>query len=108
MIAGPADEETRERPSVAFDAADEADWLALEAASEVEEACLTGVLRVRNCDCRRTARDAATGILKATKEGKEVRNEKAMQKKSLVGGSRVQWRVQRGASRNGFRARIEI
>lgn len=71
VIAGPADEETRERPSVAFDAADEADWLALEAASEVEEACLTVVLRVRNCDCRRTARDAATGILKATKEGKE-------------------------------------
>jgi hypothetical protein len=61
-IAGPAEAETLDRPSEALEAAEEAVSLALEAASEVDEACLTAVLRVRNCDCRRTARVAA-GIL---------------------------------------------
>jgi hypothetical protein len=65
-MAGPAEEVTLERPSEALEAAEEAVSLALEAASEVEEACLTAVLRTRNCDCRRTARDAVAGILKAT------------------------------------------
>lgn len=61
-MAGPAEAETLESPSEALEAAEEAVSVALEAASEVEEACLTAVLRVRNCDCRRTARVAA-GIL---------------------------------------------
>lgn len=63
--AGPADADTRVRPSVALAAADEAVWLALVAASEADEACLTVVLRVKACcDCRRaTARETATGIL---------------------------------------------
>lgn len=69
--AGPADEVTRERPSDAFEAVDETFSLALEAASEVEEACLTAVLRVKNCDCRRTARDAVTGMTEATRERKD-------------------------------------
>ena len=72
-IAGPADEETRERPSDALEAADEADSLALEAVSEVEEACLTAVLRVKNCDWRRTARDAVTGILRESDWGRKAR-----------------------------------
>lgn len=53
--AGPAAAVALERPSWALEAA----W---EAFSEEDEACLTAVLRVRNCDCRRTARVAA-GIL---------------------------------------------
>lgn len=61
-MAGPAAAEALERPSEALEAAEEALWLALLAASEVDEECLTTVLRVRNCDCRRTARVAA-GIL---------------------------------------------
>ena len=67
--AGPADADTRVRPSVALAAADEAVCWALEAASEADEACLTVVvvvvLRVKACcDCRRaTARETATGIL---------------------------------------------
>lgn len=65
-MAGPAEAETLERPSEALEAAEEAVSPALEAASEVDEACLTAALRVRNCDCRRTAR--VTGILKGEKE----------------------------------------
>lgn len=61
-MAGPAAAEALDRPSEALEAAEEAVWLALLAASEVDEECLTTVLRVRNCDCRRTARVAA-GIL---------------------------------------------
>lgn len=69
-MAGPAEEETRERPSWALEAEEEADSVALEAVSEVEEACLTAVLRVRNCDCRSTARDAVAGILITTGIGR--------------------------------------
>lgn len=68
LRAGPADDETRERPSDALEAVDEAASPALEAASEVEEACLTAVLRTMNCDCRSTARDAVAGILKPLEE----------------------------------------
>ena len=56
-----------------MEAADEADSLALEAVSEVEEACLTAVLRVKNCDWRRTARDAVTGILRESDWGRKAR-----------------------------------
>lgn len=66
-MAGPAEAETLDRPSEALEAAEEAVSLALEAASEVDEACLTAVLRVRNCDCRRTARVTA-GILNTAEE----------------------------------------
>ena len=63
---GPAAAVTRERPSEALEAAVEADSLALAAVS-VEE-CLIAVLRIRNCDWRRTARDGAVaGILTTTK-----------------------------------------
>lgn len=61
-MAGPAAAEALDRPSEALEAAEEAVWLALLVASEVDEECLTTVLRVRNCDCRSTARVAA-GIL---------------------------------------------
>lgn len=67
-IAGPAAAVALDRPSEAFEAAEEAVWPALLAASEVEEACLTTVLRVRNCDCRSTARVAA-GMLGTAREG---------------------------------------
>ncbi len=50
---------------------EEADSVALEAAWDVDEECLTAVLRVRNCDCRSTARDAVAGIL-IPLEGKEA------------------------------------
>lgn len=85
-MAGPAEAETLERPSEALEAAEEAVSPALEAASEVEEACLTTVLRVRNCDCRRTARVAA-GILYTAEEmsGKEGVS-KRHPKQSLIGG----------------------
>lgn len=92
-MVGPADEETRERPSVALEAADEAVWLALVAASEADEACLTVVLRVRACDCRSaTAREAMTDMLESDWEGKErrQRRERGERKESLVGDSRVQ------------------
>ncbi len=61
--AGPAAAVALDRPSWALEAA-------LEAASEVEEACRTKVRRVRNCDCRRTARVAA-GILGECEEKEE-------------------------------------
>ena len=72
-MAGPAEAETLERPSEALEAAEEAVSPALEAASEVDEACLTTVLRVRNCDCRRTARVAA-GILDTAGKWMENKN----------------------------------
>lgn len=85
-MAGPAEAETLDRPSEALEAVEEAVSPALEAASEVDEACLTTVLRVRNCDCRRTARVAA-GILDTAGEmsGKEELN-KRHPKQSLIGG----------------------
>lgn len=67
-MAGPAAAVALDRPSEALEAAEEADWPALLAASEVEEECLTTVLRVRNCDCRSTARVAA-GILGTATKG---------------------------------------
>lgn len=78
--AGPADADTRVRPSVALAAADEAVCWALEAASEADEACLTVVvvvLRVKACcDCRRaTARETATGILTSDCVGISERQE---------------------------------
>lgn len=73
-MAGPAAAVALERPSVALEAADEAVWLALLAASEVEEECLTTVRRVRNCDCRRTARVAAGILGTARREGAETRS----------------------------------
>lgn len=84
--AGPADEVTRERPSEAFEAAEEALSLALEAASEEEEACLTAVLRVKNCDCRRTARDAVAGMTEATREKKDGRKGREDEKEVAGGG----------------------
>ena len=76
-----------------MEAADEADSLALEAASEVEEACLTAVLRVKNCDWRRTARDAVTGILKKRlgRKARTLKNDERLR------DSRVQ--LARGLSR---------
>lgn len=57
---------TRVRPSEAFEVAEEAESLAfeaaLEAASVVEEARRLAVRRKRNRDCRRTAREAETGM----------------------------------------------
>lgn len=73
-MAGPAAAVALERPSVALEAAEEADWLALLAASEVEEECLTTDRRVRNCDCRRTARVAAGILGTARGEGAETRS----------------------------------
>lgn len=67
-IAGPAEEATLDSPSCAFAAAS----FALLAASEVEEECLIAVLRIRNCDCRSTARDAAMDILVTTGLRREV------------------------------------
>lgn len=90
-MAGPAVEETRESPSDAFEAAEEAVSPALEAASEVEEAYLTADLRVRNCDCRSTARDAVAGILKTTGGYKTLKG-KNDSGKSQVEDRRVQWR----------------
>ena len=90
-MAGPADEETRDRPSDAFEAAEEAASPALEAASEVEEAYLTADLRVRNCDCRSTARDAVAGILKTT-GGYITLKGKNDSWKSQVEDKSVQWR----------------
>ena len=100
--AGPAAEETRERPSEALEAAD---WAASPAFSEVEEACLTAVLRTRNCDCRSTARDAVAGILrplkngKGWKEGNESRDRTRESNRRLVKsrGHRVVAQLQRDA-----------
>lgn len=61
---GPAVEVARERPWEALEAAEEAASAPLEACSEVLEAYLTADLRVKNCDCRSTARDAVTGMVK--------------------------------------------
>jgi hypothetical protein len=69
-MTGPAAAVAFERPSVALEAA----WPALLAASEVVEECLTTVRRVRNCDCRRTARVAAGILGTARGEGAETRS----------------------------------
>ena len=70
---------------------EEAVSVALEAAWDVDEECLTAVLRVKNCDCRRTARDAVAGMTEATRERKDGRKEEKTKKKSLVEDNRVQW-----------------
>lgn len=62
-IAGPALDETLERPSEALDVACSVTCLALVAASVVDELCLMAVLRMRNRDCRRAARVAMGDIL---------------------------------------------
>lgn len=82
VSTGPAAEVARERPWEALEAVEEAASAPLAAASEVEEACLTAVLRVRNCDCRRTAREAVTGILKVA--GKGGWEEKALRRSGAV------------------------
>lgn len=93
--AGPAEAETLDRPAEALEAAEEAASPALVAASEVEEACLTAVLRVRNCDCRRTARVTA-GILNVVEEmsGKEE-GSKGHPKQLLIRGQYdlMIWRI---------------
>jgi hypothetical protein len=63
-IAEPADDVTLEIFCEPSEAAGEAVFFALEATSDEEDVCLTGALRKRNRDCRRTARDAATGMLR--------------------------------------------
>lgn len=78
-------------------AADEAVWLALVAASEADEACLTVVLRIKACcDCRRaTARETATDILTSDCVVGSMQRERRQEgdrgeKKSLERDSRVQ------------------
>lgn len=100
-MAGPAAAVALDRPSEALEAAEEADWLALLAASEVEEECLTTVRRVRNCDCRSTARVAA-GILGTAREGEgaDVKIQAQVTRGSrLWRDVEVQWRIQSGATK---------
>ena len=71
LIPEPAEDDTRERPSDAFEVAAEAVSFAFEAPSEafcvasaVVEAFRNAVRRNINRDCRITARDAGSDILK--------------------------------------------
>jgi hypothetical protein len=67
LSAGPAELVTRERPCEALLTVEEppscALAAALDAASEVEEACLRFVWRRRNCDRLRAVRETASGIV---------------------------------------------
>lgn len=60
-MTGPAVEVTRDNPSEAFDTVDCAVSRALLAACDEEELWRIAVLRVRNRDCRSTARDTVVG-----------------------------------------------
>lgn len=62
LIAGPADEVTLDNPCEALEVADEAVSFAFEAVSDAVEACLRFVLRPKNRDCRKTAREEAIEV----------------------------------------------
>lgn len=83
---------------------DEAFSLAFEAASEEEEACLTAVLRVKNCDCRRTARDAVAGMTEATRERKDGKKGREDEKEVAGGGQSSPMGSGSRASRSNFKA----
>lgn len=62
-MTGPAVEVTLDKPSEAFDAVDDAASRVLFAACDEEELWRIAVLRVRNRDCRSTARDTVVGVI---------------------------------------------
>lgn len=73
ITAGPAVEAALEIPSEAFDAAEVAATLDLEAASAVVDADLKAGLRIRHRDCRQTARDVVVDIWAAGMWGDDRR-----------------------------------
>lgn len=63
VMTVPADEVTRDSPSIALDCASAAFFFAAAAASDVEEALRTPARRTADVDCRSITRDAAKDIL---------------------------------------------